>query len=81
MNIDRDSEFDRILSRAQGKTVKPILWCHYCEKDNHSDETCHSTRPLNWKPEDKRACVCSTVPQAIKLLGTKCSFCGGLGWK
>jgi hypothetical protein len=79
--IPKDPEFERILARAEGKTVKPVLWCHYCEKDNHSDETCWSTRPLNWKPENTRLCVCSNAPQALKILGIKCGSCGGLGWK
>lgn len=78
--IPRDNEFERILREAGGPPMKPNLWCHFCQKDNHSDDTCWSTRPTGWKPVDKRLCVCSGTPQALKILGIECAFCGGLGF-
>lgn len=75
-----DSEFKRILAKAESPPFKLGLWCHYCQKNNHSDDTCWSTRPANWKPTDKRLCVCSGTPQTLRISGPVCSFCGGRGW-
>jgi hypothetical protein len=27
-----------------------MQWCSYCEKGDHSDVDCWSTRPADWKP-------------------------------
>ena len=28
---------------------KDKKWCSYCQKDNHNDAECWSTRPANWE--------------------------------
>lgn len=32
---------------------KPAKWCTYCRKDNHNDAECWSTRPKDWKPDER----------------------------